>query len=112
MQMTKRFFIPLGILFIALLIIGFSIKSNKKNDEKMFRVESVPIQTSAGWGYNILVDHKIYIHQEFIPAIEGKKAFSSKEDAMKTSGVAIKKLIKGKPPFINKKELDSLNISL
>jgi hypothetical protein len=112
MQMTKRFFIPLRILFIALLIIGFSIKSNKKNDEKMFRVESVPIHTSAGWGYNILVDHKIYIHQEFIPAIEGKKAFSSKEDAMKTSAVAIKKLIKGKPPFITKKELDSLNISL
>jgi len=112
MQMTKKNFIPVGILFIALLIIGFSIKSNKKNDDKMLKVESVPIQTSAGWGYNILVDHKIYIHQEFIPAIEGKKAFSSKEDAMKTSEAAINKLIKGKPPFITKRELDSLNISL
>ena len=69
MQMTKKNFIPVGILFIALLIIGFSIKSNKKNDDKMLKVESVPIQTSKGWGYNILVDHKIYIHQEFMPAI-------------------------------------------
>ena len=112
MQMTKFFFIPVGILVIALFIIGFSIKSNKKNDDKMLKVESVPIQTSKGWGYNILVDHKIYIHQEFMPAIEGKKAFSSEEDAMKTSEVAIKKLIKGKPPFITKRELDSLNISL
>ncbi len=110
--MTKFFFIPVGILVIALFIIGFSIKSNKKNDDKMLMVESVPIQTSKGWGYNILVDHKIYIHQEFMPAIEGKKAFSSEEDAMKTSEVAIKKLIKGKPPFITKRELDSLNISL
>jgi hypothetical protein len=67
--MTKKIFFPVGILFIPLLIIGFSIKSNKKNDNKMLKVESVPIQTSTGWGYDILVDHKIYIHQHFIPAV-------------------------------------------
>ncbi|MGH2646467.1 MAG: DUF4907 domain-containing protein [Ginsengibacter sp.] len=110
--MTKKIFIPAAILFIALFFVGFSIKSNKKNKDKMLEVESVAIQTSAGWGYNILVDHKIYIHQEFIPAIEGKKSFANKEDAIKTSEVAIKKLVKGTPPFITKKELDSLNISL
>lgn len=110
--MTKKIFIPIVTLFTAALIIGFCIKSRKTNDDKMLKVEAVPIPTNGGWGYNILVDHKIYIHQEFIPAIEGKRAFSSKEDAMKTSEVAIKKLIKGKTPFINKRELDSLHISL
>jgi Domain of unknown function (DUF4907) len=112
MPMTKKIFIPAGMLSIALLIIGFSFKSYKKNDDKMLRVESIPIQTSTGWGYDILVNHKIYIHQEFIPAIEGKESFVSKDDALKASEVAIKKLIKGKPPIINKQELDSLNISL
>jgi len=110
--MTKRIFIPVGILFIAVLIIGFSIKSNKTNDHKMLKVEAVSIHIDRGWGYNILVDHKIYIHQEFIPAIEGKRAFRSKEDAMKTSEMAIKKLITGKTPFLTKEELDSLHISL
>ena len=42
------------MLFIALLIIGFSIKSNKKNNGKMLKVESVAVQTPSGWGYNIL----------------------------------------------------------
>lgn len=111
MQMTKKIFIPAGILLIALFLIGFSIKSNKKSNDKIFKVESVAIRTPEGWGYNILVDHKIYIHQDFIPVIEGNKAFKSKEDALKTSEVAIKKLIKGQIPSINKRELDSLNIS-
>ena len=110
--MTRKIVVPAVILFIALLIIGFSIKSNKKNNGKMLKVESVAIQTPSGWGYNILVDHKIYIHQEFIPAIEGKKAFGNKEDAIKVSEVAIKKLVNGKSPFISKQELDSLHISL
>ena len=112
MLMTNKIFIPVVTLFIAVLIIGFCIKSNKTNDHKMLKVEAVPIHIDRGWGYNILVDHKIYIHQEFIPAIEGKRAFNSREDAMKTSEVAIKKLIKGKTPFITKEELDSLHISL
>lgn len=111
MLMTKKIFIPVVTLFIAVLIIGFCIKSNKVKDQKMLEVEAIPIPTNGGWGYDILVDHKIYIHQEFIPAIEGKRAFSSKEDAMKTSEMAIKKLIKGKTPFVTKEDLDSLHIS-
>jgi Domain of unknown function (DUF4907) len=110
--MTRKTIVPAVIVFIALWIIGFAFKSNKNNNNKMLRVESVAIQTPSGWGYNILVDHKIYIHQEFIPAIAGKKAFGSKEDAIRTSEIAIKKLVNGKPPFISKRELDSLHISL
>ena len=71
MLMTKRYFITIGVLLITLLIIGFSIKTNEKNDEEMLLVESVPVQSATGWGYDILVDHKIFIHQEYIPAIVG-----------------------------------------
>ena len=111
MLMTKRYFITSGILLIAILIIGLSIKTNKKNDGKMLLVESVPVQTATGWGYDILVDHKIFIHQEHIPAITGEKAFLNKEEAMRTAGLAIEKLKKGKLPTITKSDLATLKIS-
>ncbi|MEO8415510.1 MAG: DUF4907 domain-containing protein [Ginsengibacter sp.] len=109
--MTKRYFITIGVLLITLMIIGFSIKTNEKNDEEMLLVESVPVQSATGWGYDILVDHKIFIHQEYIPAIVGEKVFLSKEEAMRTAGLAIEKLKKGKLPTITKSDLSALKIS-
>ena len=80
-------------------------------NDGMLKVESVPLHNASGWGYEILVDHKIFIHQEYIPAIAGKKAFLTKEDAMKTAGLVIEKLVKGKQPAITKNDLTALKIS-
>lgn len=78
----------------------------------MLQVESVPLHNASGWGYDILVDHKIFIHQEDIPAVAGKKGFLTKEDAMKTAGLVVEKLVKGKQPSITKDDLTALKISL
>jgi hypothetical protein len=110
MLMTKKSFILIGILCIF-FIIGLSIWNSKKGDDRKLWVESIPIHTSLGWGYNILVDHKIYIHQEYIPTVMGEKAFICKEDAMKTAALAIEKLKKGKLPTITKNDLAELKIS-
>ena len=67
-------------------------------------------QTSSGWGYEIYANDSIYIHQENIPAIEGKKSFETKEDASIIGNVALEKLKKGKIPMINIKDLDSCHI--
>lgn len=99
------------IIFIALFILSFSCNNSNKKIKGLHRLETVPIQVSGGWGYNILVDDKTYIHQEFIPAIEGVKAFASKEDALKTAKVVVQKLAKGEVPAITKKDLDSLHIN-
>ena len=110
--MTKKIFIVVGVFFI-LVIIGFSVKTTKSPDphDGMLKVESVPLHTASGWGYEILVDHKVFIYQEYIPAVAGKKAFLTEEDAMKTAAVAIKKLVKGKMPSITKDDLLALKIS-
>jgi hypothetical protein len=105
----------LGISGMILLIIGFSLKNKKEKasmNADMVQVKSEPIQTSAGWGYNIKVGNKIYIHQLCIPAVPGNKPFASKEDALKTAGVVIKKMVNHKLPYVTRKELDSLNISM
>ena len=100
------------IIFIALFVLNFSCNNSNKKIKGLHKLEIFPIQISGGWGYNILLDDKIYIHQEFIPSIEGIKAFASKEDALKTANVVVQKLVKGEVPAITKKDLDSLHINL
>ncbi|MDB5223007.1 MAG: hypothetical protein JWN83_1674 [Chitinophagaceae bacterium] len=111
-MMIKKYKI-LILIFSAfiILLIGF-VTIPKKDDDKLLKIESVPIYNCFGWGYNILVDNKVFIHQEYIPAIAGKRAFLSKEDAMKTAALAIEKLKKGKQPIITKSDLAALNVFL
>jgi Domain of unknown function (DUF4907) len=108
--MTKKISI-IGSLLVILIIIGFSVKPDKATDNGMLQVESVAIHTSSGWGYKILVDHKVFINQEYIPVVAGKKAFLTKEDAMKTAGLVVQKLVKGKLPSVTKDDLTALKIS-
>ena len=104
MLMIKRIYIVVACLFFIVIVIGFSVESAKSINDKMLRVESIPLHSASGWGYNILVDHKIFIHQEYIPSIVGKNHFFlTKEDAMKTAGLVIEKLIKAKTAGYNKK---------
>jgi hypothetical protein len=45
-------------------------------------VQVLPIQTSIGWGYEVQVDGKPFIRQEFVPAIFGRRGFDTKEQAI------------------------------
>ncbi len=77
----------------------------------MLLVESSTFQVAGGWGYNVLVDHKIFIHQEAVPAIRGNKIFINKEDAEKTGSLIVQKILNKKVPSVSKNELDSLHVT-
>jgi len=63
-----------------------------------------------GWGYDILINKKPYIHQPNIPCIEGTKGFVSKEKARKAAELVVIKIKSNViPPSLNVKELDSIN---
>jgi Domain of unknown function (DUF4907) len=121
MQMTRKrsFFLFSGIIIIFGLLVILSIlffTSVKREPPSppakgMVFVAPEVFQTKNGWGYNITVNHKIYIHQEFIPAISGYVPFLSKEDAMKTAKLVVEKLSHGKIPSVTARELDSMKIS-
>ncbi len=103
-----------AFIFIALCGLSYSChqSANKNVDTgKTRKLEVAPIQIDGGWGYDILVDDKIYIHQYCIPAIQGNKAFATKEDAVKTGQVVVQKMVKGMIPSITRHDLDSLKIS-
>ncbi len=65
-------------------------------------------ESSGGWGYDILSKKKPYIHQPFIPAIEGQIPFNNKRSARKTGRLVIQKLRKHQSPALTREELESL----
>lgn len=66
-----------------------------------------------GYGYDILMDGRLYIHQAHIPAIPGNKGFASEGDAKKTGELMAFKIRNNiMPPSITTEELDSLDVNI
>ena len=62
-------------------------------------------KSGDGWGYNILKKDNVYIHQPFMPAVEGEVPFPDKKSARKTGRLVIKKIRKHKSPAVTKEEI-------
>jgi hypothetical protein len=61
------------------------------------------------WGYDILVNNHLKIHQPSIPGQPGNEGFKTKEGAEKVAKLVIKKMKKGEmPPSIDEKEMKRL----
>ena len=104
------------LFFIALTLF---IQAHSAPSLKSWTFQSSPGDTtfriipSDGntYGYDILVNNKILIHQPNIPGRPGNKGFAVKGDAEKVAMLIIKKLQRGiMPPATSTKELDSLKI--
>lgn len=62
-------------------------------------------ETENGWGYDVLVNENIIIHQPFVPGKPGGNGFSTKEEAGTDAKNVIEKIkSKANPVFGQKKE--------
>lgn len=76
---------------------------------QVFLIDS--LNPKSGFGYNVLVDNKIFVHQPSIPSLPGNKTFETKEKAELVANLVAMKLKNNiMPPSISKEELDSLHI--
>jgi len=73
-----------------------------------FNYKAELYKSGNGWGYDILVNNKTFIHQPFIPALEGEVPFRDKESARKTAALVVEKLKKHKSPGITREEVNSI----
>jgi len=65
------------------------------------------------FGYDILDNNRLMIHQPAMPAVPGNKGFATKEDAAKVAKLVIKKINKNiLPPSVTPQELNNLKIKL
>jgi len=61
------------------------------------------------WGYDIIVDNHVKIHQPSIPGLPGNEGFKTKAGAEKVARLVISKLKKGEmPPTITVDEMKKL----
>ena len=84
--------------------VNFVAKST--SEVKVFKGEN-------GWGYDIYVEGKKYIHQTTIPSIPGMLGFASKKDAKKVGALVMEKIGKNEmPPSVTPDELKALKVDL
>ena len=79
---------------------------------QIFRNDTLPgAEKTSGYGYDIFIGKDRYIRQQYIPAIPGHMAFSSRAKAYLTAS-----FIEGKirqhilPPTVSVAELDSMDV--
>lgn len=64
-----------------------------------------------GFGYDILIDGQIYVHQPTIPAIGGNQTFKSSSDAQRAADLVISKIRQGiLPPTVSIEELQTIGV--
>lgn len=90
-----------------------SIKSQKtSSSKKSSPYHYTTIYTDEiGWGYDILENSSVRIHQPHIPAVQGNQGFKSANDAAKVAEKIIEKLDKGiMPPTLSIAEMEELGV--
>ena len=65
-----------------------------------------------GWGYDILANNKIVIHQPVIPGVPGAVGFATQQEAQIIAGIVIEKIKSGEQPTITRQQLQHSGILL
>lgn len=94
------------IFFLTLLplCLASCLRSNQT------RAHLITFNKNGSWGYEILINDKPYVYQEYIPAIEGKIPFTSKRDAEVVGKLVLKKILNKETPTVHTGELILLGI--
>ena len=106
----------LALLMMAAIVffIGRGVWKRRQWHKDHIFVELKAIQDSAagGWGYDIMRDGHPYIHQPFIPDIQGIHGFRTKEQALAVGQKVYDRLIAGQLPIISIEEMRQLGVQL
>jgi len=85
--------------------------SQRKIETRIFRNDTIAGSNLTGFGYDILVNGIVHIHQPHIPAASGLKGFSTEVDArIVAEYLSTKMQMTNTRPPISPQELDSLGI--
>jgi len=94
------------VLVIAMIVSVFLIMRKRNSGEtissRVFRSER------GGWGYDILVDKKLFIRQESVPVYSGLTGFPKEEQAAQTAALVIRKLKDKKSPVLTAADIQPI----
>lgn len=113
-----------GIYFLLILIHFFSCSNNNDNkadsDEPVLETINKKVNIDikvfqnkdmSGYGYDIILDGHLYVHQPNVPALPGNNGFKSEAKAKSVAELVAFKIKNNiMPPTISVSELDSLGV--
>jgi len=100
---TKHNIIVIAVSTLMAISVPFIYRPVKKE-----RINYKTFHSGPGWGYDIIMNGKLVIHQEWIPAIAEKKEFLNETQAKQTANLVILKLKNNKTPTLSKAEVDQI----
>jgi len=103
------------ISLVGLVSSGLTAQTpaKKTTEAKELATEAKLFETDKGWGYDIYVKGKKYIHQTSIPSVPGTAGFTSEKDAEKVANLVVGKVNRNEmPPSVTPEELKELKIKL
>lgn len=98
------------LVIIASLIISAFIWVISLNINRQPSISYRTFEALNGWGYDILVNEHIVIHQDRIPSIGQRKVFSSAAQAAAAAMMVAEKMRQGKTPTLSKAELNTIYV--
>jgi len=103
------------VLLVALIVVFIVIQNKKSVSEVVenpYANSDITVQTlegENGWGYDILIDGEMYVHQPTIPALPGTSNFNSEQDARAVAELMIKKIRENiLPPGVTAEEVNEI----
>jgi len=101
-----------GVLLLAIIAFTASRLSRQplKTTAMQDSIAVVPFQTATGWGYSVSVGAHTYIYQDIIPAVPGRSAFRTREDALRVGRLVAEKLRNCQVPTVSQEELAALKV--
>lgn len=104
---------PSGSQLIILVSLAVSagiwiIATANQRGNKNLRVSYSIFLGSQGWGYDILVNDSVFIHQESVPAMAGEKGFPSKMQAEQAAQLIINKMKRRRLPSVTTFEMEQI----
>lgn len=100
------------LLFAFSLVLFIYTRVTRKSDRSEWvQLTYTTYHTPLGWGYDILVNDSLFIHQQIMPAVEGNRGFSTQQEAEKVAELVIARMKRKELPTILLRDLDSLGIT-
>ncbi len=104
---NKHNILVIGVSALIAVII-FVITINHPFKEKKNHISTTVFEGTHGWGYDILVNNELFIHQELIPAIQAQAGFQTKIQAEQAARLIINKMKRGQLPTVTTFELEPI----
>jgi hypothetical protein len=110
----RKWGLALLMVIAIVFFVGLGIHRQKQwhKDHVFVELRAIQDSTVGGWGYDVMRDGHPYIHQPYIPDIQGIHGFQTKEQALAVGKMVYDRLVKGQLPIISIEEMRQLGVQL